>query len=101
MSIQHNHRSWLFDSLTALRAGGVLANVFIDTGEVPGTSGHLMEDRDNILARHGKMAHCNGSSVTPYARCIAISPGHPESRSKSECNQQLFVHIQKISSQSL
>ena len=50
MALQHNHQSWLFDSLTALRAGGVLSNVLIETGEVPGNSGDLMEDRDNILA---------------------------------------------------
>ena len=50
MALQHNHQSWLFDSLTALCAGGVLANVFIDAGEVPGTSRDLLENRDNILA---------------------------------------------------
>ena len=50
MALQHNHRSWLFDSLTALRAGRVLFNVFIDAGKVPGTSRDLLENRDNILA---------------------------------------------------
>ena len=76
----------------------MLANVFIETGEVPGTSGDLLEDRDNILAGHGKMARRNDSSVTPYARCGAISAGHPESGSKSGSAPQLFVHIKKISS---
>ena len=50
ITLQHNHRSWLFDSLTALRAGRVLSSVFIDAGKVPGTSRDLLEDRDNILA---------------------------------------------------
>ena len=77
----------------------MLSHVFFETGEVPGTSGDLLEDRDNILAGHGKMARRNDSSVTPYARCGAISAGHPESGSKSGSSPQLFVHIKKISVQ--